>query len=388
LNFGNPTDPLNDMTQASTPVLTPSSPNGSVVFAPGEKFFVRRVPLAPDGDVSAQVELALEGFSPFPASQLYYGFRTNPTRTQALVFAAFRKNFSAEETATWTGASAVLPTFSVWLGAATVPLAGVSLRENGDEFEAVSWDGRSELPAAVVVRTQEASERDELVAEARQKADLSADAALKTFRPAVEITRENRELILKLATGGIEARFDEAGLGHADIRDKELLKERRITLRRDTLLWRGFAAVVIGLAVCMVLELGLFGARFWLSGRKAEVDAQAPLAAKIEQTQGVAKKLEEISTQRLLPFEMINVLNNKRPSGMDFSSVTTKGLWQLDIRGQANSADDTSTFESEVRKIPAIQQLEVMEKNTRDRVTVFRYEITFKPNWSQLGGAK
>lgn len=376
------------MTQASTPVLPPSTPNGSVVFASGEKFFVRRVPLAPEGDVSAQVELALEGFSPFPTSQLYYGFRTNPTRTQALVFAAFRKNFSSEETATWIGASAVLPTFSVWLGAATVPLAGVSLREEGDEFEAVSWDGRSELPAAVVVRTQEAIERNEVVAEARQKANLGSDAALKTFRPAVEVTRENRDLILKLASGGIEARFDETGLGHADIRDKELLKERRITLRRDTLLWRGFAAVVIGLAVCVVLELSLFGARLWLSGRKADVSAKAPLVAKIEQTQGVAKKLEEISTQRLLPFEMINVLNNIRPAGMDFSSVTTKGLWQLDIRGQANSADDTSAFESQVRKIPVIQQLEVMEKNSRDRMTVFRYEITFKPNWSQLGGDK
>ena len=264
------------------------------MFAPGEKFFVRRVPLAPDGDAPAQVELALEGFSPFPASQLYYGFRANSTRTEALVFAAFRKNFSPEETATWADATAVLPTFSVWLGANAIPPAGISLRENGDELEAISWDGRSELPAGVLARTQEAIGRDELVAEARQKAELRADAAVKTFRPAVEIARENRELILRLGSGGIEARFDEVGLGHADIRDKELLKERRLTLRRDTLLWRGFAAVLIGLAVCVVLELVLFAGHFWLTGRQAELAAQAPLVKKIEQTQSVAKRLDEI----------------------------------------------------------------------------------------------
>jgi len=358
------------------------------VFAPGEKFFVRRVPLAPDGDASAQVELALEGFSPFPASQLYYGFRTNPTRTEALVFAAFRKNFPPEETATWADASAVLPTFSVWLGANAVPPAGISLRENDGELEAVSWDGRSELPAAVLVRPQEATDRDELVAEARQKAALRADATLKTFRPAVEIAQEKRELILRLGSGGVEARFDEVGLGHADIRDKEVLKERRLSLRRDTLLWRGFAAVVIGLAACVVLELGLFGANFWLKGRKQEIAAQAPVVQKIEQTQSVAKRLDEISTQRLLPFEMINVLNNKRPSGMEFNSVETKGLWQLVVRGEANSADDTSTFEADARKIPGVEKLEVMEKNSRDRMTIFNYEITFKPGWLQAGGGK
>ncbi len=376
------------MTQANTSVPTASKRSGSVAFAPGEKFFVRRVPLAPDGDASTQVELALEGFSPFPASQLYYGFRTNPARTEALVFAAFRKNFPPEETATWADATAVLPTFSVWLGANAVQPAGVSLRENGDELEAVSWDGRSELPAAILVRTQEAIGRDEFVAEARQKAELRADAALKTFRPAVEIAQENRELILRLGSGGIEARFDEVGLAHADIRDKELLKERRLTSRRDTLLWRGFAGVLIGLAACMVLELGLFAGRFWLSGRQAELDSQAPLAKKIEQTQSVAKRMDEISTQRLLAFEMINVLNNKRPAGLEFNSVTTKGPWQLDIRGQANSADDTSTFEVDARKIPGIEKLEVTEKNSRDRMIVFHYEITFKPGWFQAGGGK
>jgi hypothetical protein len=70
-------------------------------------------------------------------------------------------------------------------------------------LEAVSWDGRSELPAAVLVRPQEATDRDELVAEARQKAALRADATLKTFRPAVEIAQEKRELILRLGSGGV-----------------------------------------------------------------------------------------------------------------------------------------------------------------------------------------
>src|SRR4051812_14231613 len=159
------------MTPASPPLQSSSRRAGDVVFAPGEKFFVRRVPLAADSEVSAQVELALEGFSPFPAGQLYYGYRTNVARSEAVVFAAHRKNFSAEETASWVDATAVLPTFSVWLGANNVPPASVALREDGKELEAVAWDGKSELPAAVLVRTQEAIARDTLVATARRKAE-------------------------------------------------------------------------------------------------------------------------------------------------------------------------------------------------------------------------
>ena len=374
------------MTPASSLPQTSPRRESSVVFAPGEKFFVRRVPLAPDSEVSVQVELALEGFSPFPAGQLYYGYRTNVARSEAVVFAAHRKNFSAEETASWIDAAAVLPTFSVWLGANSVPAAGVALREDGTELEAVAWDGKSELPAAVLVRTQEAVGRDTLVATARRKAELGADAAVKIFRPAVEITREKQELILRLSSGGVEARFDEAELGHADIRDKEVLKSRRVTLRRDTLLWRGFAGIVIGLAVCVVLELGVLGARFWLANRQSFLAAQAPIVKKIEQAQSMSKRLEDISTQRLLPFEMLNVLNDKRPAGLEFNTVTTNGLWQLDIRGQANSADDTSTFESEIRKINGVEKVEVLEKTTRDRMTVFHYQVSFKPGWYQAGG--
>src|SRR5882762_7956229 len=131
------------MPQESSPVTSPSARPGTIVLAPGEKFFVRRVPLAPEGDAGMQVGLALEGLSPFPAGQLYYGFRTDAARTQALVFAAYRRGFSVEEAAGWADATAVLPDFSVWLAGATTPAASVCLHEQGGRLTAIAWDGRS-----------------------------------------------------------------------------------------------------------------------------------------------------------------------------------------------------------------------------------------------------
>ena len=374
------------MPSESTAVLNTSPKPGAVVLVPGEKFFVRRLPLAPDGDVAAQVELALEGFSPFPAGQLYHGFRANAARTQALVYAAYRKNFTPEETAAWTEAVAVLPEFAVWLAPGHTPAPGVWVREQGGRIEAIAWDGRSELPAAVIVRPAAAAERDALVAEVRHKAGLSAEASVKSFSAAVETAREKRELLVRLTTGGIEARFDEGALGLADIRDKAVLSERRQTQRRDTLLWRGFAAALVGLAVCVVLELGLLAGHGWRRVQQREIDAQKATVEQISVAQSMAKRLEEISAQRVLPFEMLAELQEKRPKSVEFTRASTNGLWRMDIEAQTANASDLHDFEAEVRRLGNIEHVEVRDPRTRDGVTTFVMEVTFKAGWFKTGG--
>jgi hypothetical protein len=375
------------MSQASPPDQIPPAKRGAVVLAAGGKFFVRRVSLAPDGDGAAQVALALEGLAPFPASQLFFGFRTNAARTQALVFAAFRKNFSPEETAAWTDAAAVLPDFAVWLASGgVVPAASIWLREHDQQLELIAWDGTSELPAAVLVRPEGAVDRDELLAEARQKTGLADGVPVKIFKSAVVTAREKRELVVRLATGGGEARFSEVALSQADVRDKAVLLERQKTLRRDALLWRGFVGILGGLAACVVLELGVLGAHTWLGVQQGKLDALAPLVKKIDQAQGMAKRLEEISVQRLRPFEMLAEINEKRPKSVEYSSVNTKGLWQLDIQAQSSNAADPGLFEADIRRLTGVEKVELRDQRTREGTTTFALEVTFKPGWFKGGG--
>ena len=374
------------MPLANTKDLIPAAREGTIVLVPGEKFFVRRVPLDPAGDAATQVGLALEGLSPFPAGQLFHGFRTDSGRTCALVFAAYRRNFTPEETAAWNGAVAVLPDISVWLAAGSVPAAGLWVREHGGRVEAIAWDGRSELPAAVLVRPAAGVERAALIAEARRKAGLPSEAPVKFFQSAVVAVREQRELVVRLATGGVEARFDAAALGQADVRDKELLTERRRTLRRDTLLWRGFAATLGGLAACVLLEAGLLAAHGWLRVQQRGIDAQKPVAEQIELAQSLAKRLEQFSAQRLLPFEMLAELQEKRPKSIDYLRISTSGLWRMDIEAQTTNAADLRDFEAGVRKLPSIEHVELRDPRTREGLTTFLLEVTFKPGTLKPGG--
>ena len=91
---------------------------------PDALFFARAIPIAPDtpaADVAAQVELALESLAPFPVAQLYHGYYFPPGATAALVFASYRRRFTAEQTELWFDADLVLPTFAAVLGAPLAP---------------------------------------------------------------------------------------------------------------------------------------------------------------------------------------------------------------------------------------------------------------------------
>src|SRR5580658_8573017 len=91
-------------------------PPPRVALLPDALFFVRAVPVpgaaaggpeTPPAEVAAQVELALEGVSPFPLTQLYYGYFWLPGSSHALAFAAYRRRFTVEQVAAWQGAELV-----------------------------------------------------------------------------------------------------------------------------------------------------------------------------------------------------------------------------------------------------------------------------------------
>src|SRR5262245_13996242 len=93
-------------------LLRAGPPPPKVALLPDALFFTRAVPVtngALPAEATTQIELAIEGFSPFPLAQLYYGWFWIPGAEQALVFAAYRRRFTAEQTALWGDAELVLP---------------------------------------------------------------------------------------------------------------------------------------------------------------------------------------------------------------------------------------------------------------------------------------
>ena len=105
-------------------LLRAGPPPPKVAILSDAVFFTRAVPIAPEAtaaEVASQVEIALEALSPFPLAQLYHGYFWTPAATHALIFAAYRRRFTAEQTDLWADAELVLPAFATVLGHAVTP---------------------------------------------------------------------------------------------------------------------------------------------------------------------------------------------------------------------------------------------------------------------------
>lgn len=362
----------------------PASAVKKAVLLPDHAFFIRVVPVAPGtpaAEIPAQVEMALEGLSPFAIPQLCYGYFCPPGAGRVLVYAAYRRRFTVADAEQWKDADAVMPAFAACLGLS--PAKPLALLVSGADFEtALGWDGHDAVPAVVQTRAVPVDAPPEERAEVQ--AELAAQ--LKDFSLPVEVaaptspTSRIGDGDLRFAIGKLTSRFDSVQLDTLDVRDKDELVGRRRDRARSDLLWRAFLGCSAAIALAAVLQLGLAGGQLWLKSRALQTAGQAPAVQEIETKHSLANRIEELSTRRLLPLEMITLIGEKLPgSNIQFLRTATKGLYALEIEGQTNATSDVFKYQSALKELPACDQVELGQTTDRGGVTRFTLTVTFKP---------
>ncbi len=363
-------------------------PAPRVVLLPDHRFFVRLVPVADaatPADVAAQVELALETLSPFPPAQLYHGYYWTPGAPQALVFASYRKRFSAEQTAGWDEADLVAPAFAALLGVEHEP-ATTLLFPSADGLTALYWDSGT-VPAAVRTRTLAADATDADRAQAREELlrAMGGSRAIIDLTAAPEIAVSPDEKTLLFRAGDFTARLPVGVSAALDVRDKTELTTLRRGRARDLVLWRVLAGCVWALVLLFVGELSIAGGRaFWLKTQTIRIRAQAPLVDKVTAANDLANRIEELSTKRLLPLEMVSLIGGKEKRGgilfTSFTSSTTNGLYTLQIQAQTQNSAELELYRTTLEKLPSVAQVNIPKPDSRNGVTTFQLIITFKPD--------
>lgn len=363
------------------------APPPRVVLVPDGLFFVRSVPIgeAADADsVASQVDLALEALAPFPLAQLYYGHFWAPGARSAVVYAAYRKRFTAEQTEAWSNAEIVLPAFATLL-TAPVQAATTVVLTLEDGITAIHWAEPNEVPTAIVSRswTQDTSAAEKLRARDEILRSLGGTRSVIDLDslPVIEGNTGGTEFTFR--AGSLGAVFTREQLDSMDVRDKADLLGRRRARMRDLYLWRGFLACVAGVALAALLEVGVVGGRVWLRSRHALVEKQAPVVSDIMRANTLAARIQELSTNRLRPIEMIELISAKRPPSLLFVQTTTAGLYTLDIRAQTSNPGEVAVFQAAVRQMPEIQKFDAPaqdQRTTNEGVSTFRLLITFKPD--------
>ncbi|MET0261289.1 MAG: hypothetical protein ABW223_00210 [Rariglobus sp.] len=382
------------MSLSSLKRFLPSPPPRHVVLLPDSLFFVRSVPVIEGStavDVSSQVELAIETLAPFPVAQLYYGCHWFPGVQHALIYAAYRKRFTSDEVETWASAEAVMPSFVAFLTREKAPKPATVLIVSGvGSLTGMYFSDASGVPTQVRV--------EPVSAEATEAERATARAALLnafpeklyetdvTAEPQFDVESPQGEFVFK--AGAIETHFNATEIGLLDVRDKDELHARRRAHKRDVILWRTFIGSLAVIALSGLLELALVGSSVWQKQRLAQEAQQKPVVDSIMTSQALATRIDELSTKRLLPFEMMALVNSARPRTIQFMRTATNGLYTLEVEAQTSVPNDIDVFRSALNRMPSREKVEVLDQRSRDGVSTFRLVVVFKADAFQTATQK
>jgi hypothetical protein len=375
-------------------LLTAGPPPPRVALLPDHLFFTRSLPVSAEGageaagtvpGIGPQVELALESVAPFPLSQLYYGYYWAPGADHALAFASYRRRFTAEQTDAWAGAEWVLPTFAAILGAPLSPATTVLL-PSPEGLTAVHW-GNGPVPNRVVFLPIPAGTAEDERAKLQEAflRSFESKTLIELAEPPVAEAGE-RDGSVHFRAGEIVARFDTATAAALDVRDKEELAALRRARRRDVLFWHVGVACVLAFLFLGVGELVLVGGGLWQKARRTQLSAQAPLVEKITAQDEIAHKIEDLRDKRLLPMEMLTLVDQQRPSqNMGFIQMQASDLdrYSLSVRAETPNPAEIDVFHDKLQTLPSCQSVTVKTNSSNDKNTVFTLSITFKPDTIQ-----
>jgi hypothetical protein len=176
-------------------------------------------------------------------------------------------------------------------------------------------------------------------------------------------------------------------LDDSDIRDTDFLAERRKKERLNLILWNAARLGAAVLVVSLLLDIGAFVIGLRSGTLEAANEARRPLVEDIVESQKITDRILELGVKRLLPIEMLALVNEKRPATVEFTnvhcelkkpkdSVLTKPIMTVDAR--TPNAGDISDFLKAVQSLPEVESVTNSEPRVRDTSTTFRLEITFR----------
>src|SRR5271165_5840769 len=364
-------------------------PPPRVAILPDAVFFSRTIPVpagTPRAEVVSRVGLALEALSPFPLPQLYFGFYMPPGADKALAFASYRRRFTAEQLAEWSGAEHVLPAFAAILGCGAEPATTVVLGAP-DGLTAVHWD-KGPVPSVVLHQPVKPDATEEERSQARAGLIRACGEARTVLdAPSPPVARPGAgEGDVVFEAGALRSTLPREVAAALDVRDKADLDRLARSRRRDVILWRTAVAAIAACAVFAAGELALFGAGIWQSARIAKVAAQRSTVARIVEEKDLAGRIDELSTKRLLPFEMISIVSPeiampKNPPAIQFlrATASASSANTIQIDAQTNNAGEIAAYRTAIEQAPGCDRVEIRDQRTQNNVVSFTLIVTFKP---------
>ncbi len=360
-----------------------------VEYVRGDRFFVRQVSLPPGlkgQELDGFIELSLEEMSPFPMERLFYGFYVNEESGLAIVYAAYKRCFTAEEMQQWEKVEFVLPDFFPVLGLA-YEVDTIAMVVGESSLSALSFQTGQVLPQTIVSRELSGSSDIEVVKQ--QLIDLVGGL---NGRPVVlfaldeEGNPSEEKGVYRLPfTKSKEANADTVEIEQAedilwkgDLRDASFVSSKRRQKRLNQGVWKIALGLMLLLGLFALGEILMLGGKAFLShldkttmGREAEV-------TQIEDKKSVVQELENFERSNLIPFDMISAINPVLPRSIHFTRLKTAGRNSLEIECKTTDPADVTTYKNDLEGLLRIESAEVLNLQSAGGQGSFLLVVNFK----------
>ncbi len=360
-----------------------------VEYIRGDRFFVRQVSV-PKGlngqELHGFIELSLEERSPFPMERLFYGFYVCEESESAVIYAAYKRCFTAEEMQKWERVEFVLPDFFPLLGL-TYESDTIALVVSDASLSALSFQAGQVLPQEVVSRALS----DPLDIEAVKQQLIDLLGGLKSrpvvlYAPDAEGNPSEEKGMYRLPftkpketdVDPVEIEQAEDTLWRGDLRDASFITSKRRQKRLNHGVWK----VALGLVVIMGLfalgEILMLGGKAYVKyldkttmGREAEV-------AEIEEKKSVVQELENFERSNLIPFDMISAISPVLPRSIHFTRLKTAGRNSLEIECKTTNLAEVTTYKNGLEGLLKIESAEVRNLQSAGGEGSFILMVNFK----------
>lgn len=362
-----------------------SKQRASAALLPGNRFFVRLIALEPE-NIESQVSLAIETVSPFPPEQMLMGYITSTDNKWALAYAAHRRRFTAEESFAWPDDCQVIPEFLALLGERP-DRGGILIHEGTELLTGLAWNENQPLPSSIIVVDKKDSSPELLAKEIIERAGLPSGTPVINKRGEFFSTRNDSQLVLSCNNGKLFL-LSSNQLDSADIRDADFLSARRKKERVNKLIWNTARIAVGIIIVSFIFDISAFLINWRSNNLRLINESRQPIIQEIESAQAISARITEMNTKAPLPLEMLAVVNENRPSTVDFQRVSCKNNTQIEIEARTTNASDVYAFEKSLKERSEISFVATKDMRARDNFTTFSVTITFKPETLRKGAKK
>ncbi|MCH2155451.1 MAG: hypothetical protein MK080_05570 [Opitutales bacterium] len=344
-------------------------------------FFLEWIAL-PDGisdeEITGLIELEIENTAPFPIEQLTWGWIAHPSRKSVFCYAAPRELLKRSGITGFDEISPLVPEF-----------AAVALIETGSSFAvvhcgdysvAIAYSSDATPTQAVAIET-ESEELPNTLAEAFDLQTPPEPGQISSYRVDLDSSSEDLGCSWQLRDGispdtTRQLSLNPNAMWLADLRDHDLKAARQKQLRTSSLLWRSVTYVAVFLLVLLGLEVAQWGLNKFLGFRDGKLDAQTPIVSRLEQQQSFLYKLEDIEKSQMRPFAVMAVLNDNRPTSIQFLRVEATDSDTFEVSARGKTVNEVNAYIQQFVGNNAFSSIAHDIRSTRPGAVDFEIAIT------------